>query len=551
MNKTIIININGIVFHIEEDAYEILRSYMTDVKRHFANEEDSIEITTDIENRIAEMFSEILARENRPVVITIDVTTVISQMGTIEDFETEAEQQNTTYTEKQFTDNRKLFRDPDDHLLGGVCAGVANYFDIDTVWIRLAFAITTFLGGSGVLAYIILWIIVPKATSRADRMAMKGEKLDLKGFVKNFEEEVKNVHQTFNNASHNARPFVYKVRDFISDFFDYFKYFLNGAGRVLLKLIGVVILMLCLGFSICAIVGLTFFTAQGRDVFHVFPFSVINNGYSDIIAFSTFAVITIPLLAIMLSTLRVIFNSKVMGRSTGYTMLILWIVAITLLGYYSSKVIADFKEEASFSQTVNLKAPANNTYYLKLNDVKYLSKEDSIQLDINDKFKGRIILNDEDEDDNRHETRPQSVNIYIERSDVPQPVLVESFSARGYSKKQALANATNSSYYFAQKDSVLTFDRTLKTPFNALWRNQEVKLTLKIPKNAILVIDRKLERYVNDLSLWECAKANKNENATTATFVMTSTGLECKVDTLAQPAYNSNPVIDTNSNQQQ
>src|ERR1700712_5717569 len=99
MNKTIIININGIVFHIEEDAYEVLRSYMTDVKRHFANEEDSIEITTDIENRIAEMFSEILARESKPVIVTTDVTTVISQMGTIEDFETEAEQQST-YTEK-------------------------------------------------------------------------------------------------------------------------------------------------------------------------------------------------------------------------------------------------------------------------------------------------------------------------------------------------------------------------------------------------------------------------------------------------------------------
>src|ERR1700712_5432596 len=124
MNKTIIININGIVFHIEEDAYEVLRSYMTDVKRHFANEEDSVEITTDIENRIAEMFTETLAREARQVVVTADVAGIISQMGTIEDFETEAEQANT-YTGQSFTGNRKLFRDPDDHLLGGIAAGIA------------------------------------------------------------------------------------------------------------------------------------------------------------------------------------------------------------------------------------------------------------------------------------------------------------------------------------------------------------------------------------------------------------------------------------------
>src|ERR1700709_2352801 len=87
MNKTIIININGIVFHIEEDAYEILKSYMTDVKRHFMNSADSLEITTDIENRIAEMFNEMLLREGKQVVVEQDVKTVVEQMGSVEDFE--------------------------------------------------------------------------------------------------------------------------------------------------------------------------------------------------------------------------------------------------------------------------------------------------------------------------------------------------------------------------------------------------------------------------------------------------------------------------------
>src|SRR6201999_2621059 len=87
MNKTIIININGIVFHIEEDAYEILKNYMTDVKRHFSNSADSLEITTDIENRIAEMFNDILLNENKQVIIEQDVNLVIEQMGTVADFE--------------------------------------------------------------------------------------------------------------------------------------------------------------------------------------------------------------------------------------------------------------------------------------------------------------------------------------------------------------------------------------------------------------------------------------------------------------------------------
>src|SRR5471030_2801601 len=174
MNKTIIININGTVFHIEEDAYEILKNYMTDVKRHFLNSADSMEITTDIENRIAEMFTEILARENKQVIIEQDVKAVVEQMGSVADFESTEDEQgpsNSSYTYNG--GQRTLFRDSDDHLLGGVCAGLANYFGTQAVWVRLAFAIAFVFAGSGFILYVILWIVIPKATTRADRMAMK------------------------------------------------------------------------------------------------------------------------------------------------------------------------------------------------------------------------------------------------------------------------------------------------------------------------------------------------------------------------------------------
>src|SRR3978361_1643660 len=116
MNKTIIININGIVFHIEEDAYEVLKNYMTDVKRHFSTSADSLEITTDIENRIAEMFSEILERESKQGIVEADVNLVIEQMGTVADFETADEEEKNaansyTYNNRE---GRRLFRDPDD-----------------------------------------------------------------------------------------------------------------------------------------------------------------------------------------------------------------------------------------------------------------------------------------------------------------------------------------------------------------------------------------------------------------------------------------------------
>src|SRR5690606_26952719 len=87
MNRTIIININSIVFHIEEDAYEILRHYMIEIKKHFGRTTDSEEIMQDIENRIAEMFSERIQAGKKEVISSIDVEEVIAQMGRVSDFE--------------------------------------------------------------------------------------------------------------------------------------------------------------------------------------------------------------------------------------------------------------------------------------------------------------------------------------------------------------------------------------------------------------------------------------------------------------------------------
>lgn len=148
MNKTIIININSIVFHIEEDAYETLRNYMIDIKRHFSQSEDSGEILQDIENRIAEMFNERIQQGKKEVISIQDVNEVITQMGRVSDFEEadefaeipsqeykNEEPKKTTFTE------RRLMRDPDDTVLGGVCSGLGHYFGLQPKWMRILFVL--------------------------------------------------------------------------------------------------------------------------------------------------------------------------------------------------------------------------------------------------------------------------------------------------------------------------------------------------------------------------------------------------------------------------
>lgn len=531
MNKTIIININGIVFHIEEDAYEILKNYMTDVKRHFLNSADSHEITTDIENRIAEMFSEILVNENKQVIVEQDVKHVVEQMGTVEDFENaeqDAPAQPNNYAYGN-SGSRTLFRDPDDHLLGGVCAGLGNYFDIQTIWLRLLFAIAIVFFGTGFFLYVILWIVIPKAITRADRMAMKGEKLNLQGFKNNFEEELSAVRSHLTNLQDEAKPLIYKLRDFISEFFFHLGMFIKGAGKVLVKVLGILILLTCLGFGIFLIVCLAMITLWADSHNHLFPFGLMVNQYANYIYFSGFVVAFIPLLAIFLLTLKAIFNTRTLDKSIGSVIFVGWLFAVGVLVFYGSKIAAGFRSSASFNQTIALATPSKNTYYLKLNDVKYFTHDDSLRLNMQANFKNIVITNDNDFDDFER----NNLSIHIEKSDVSQPVLVETVRAKGSHYEDALLNARNTKYIFTQQDSVIKFDRYLQRLPGTSWHAQEIEVTLKVPLNSIVIIEDRLSDFVRDgVDVYRCKEKNKMRDATSAPFIMTANGLECKVDTL-------------------
>ena len=530
MNKTIIININGIIFHIEEDAYDILKNYMTGIKKHFASSDDSLEITTDIENRIAEMFSELLRREGKQVIVTTDVTAVILQMGTIEDFSTGEQEPVFTPGATDQINERRLFRDPDDHLIGGVAAGIANYFGIEALWVRLIFVVSLFGAGSGLLVYIILWAIIPRANTRAEKMAMKGERADLQGFKRNFDEELKNIKQSLSNANREAKPFVYKIRDFIGEFFLLLKRFFNGSGKILLKLIGIIIIAIC----ICAMVGLLItlivYIANKSVFTHgLSPFNIVNYEFSNILYACGFLVCAIPLLGLILFTIRVVFSRVVFGRGFGFILLIAWIAALSTVIFYASKVASDFKSNASFSQNMNIMQSQNQHYYLKLNDVKILTKEDSATLGIKkDDFANRIVLNTNDENDN--DINPNNVSLSIEKSENEFPALVESYSAKGSNYQEALLNARNTAYNFIQEDSVIKFDRKLLPVKKALWRDQKISLTLKLPLNSVITMEEnlgKIELY--NINLYDCLndENDKNWGKRLAKFKMTETGLVC------------------------
>jgi len=177
MNKVVNINLGGIPFTLDEDAYVHLQKYLDTIHRHFAQNEGYREITRDIEARLAELFQERLDR--RSIVNLNDVEEAIAIMGKPEDFGAAPMEEGRADKQQSFSGSyktgKRLFRNTDDEVVGGVCSGISAYFGIqDPIWIRLLFVVLTLSGAFGIPIYIILWILMPQAKTAGDKLAMRG-----------------------------------------------------------------------------------------------------------------------------------------------------------------------------------------------------------------------------------------------------------------------------------------------------------------------------------------------------------------------------------------
>ena len=193
MKKTLTINLNGTVFHIDEDAYEVLHHYLEQLRLQFAHEEDGQEILDDIEARISELFTERL-RYGMQVVRLLDVHDVIGVMGQPEQIahaqETFAEIPFAAHVEEPKAAPtggedlppmpkkgvKRLMRSVEDRVLAGVCGGLGQYTGIDAWVFRLGFVLCFLLAyGMPLIIYGVLWIVLPEGLTVAQKLQMRGE----------------------------------------------------------------------------------------------------------------------------------------------------------------------------------------------------------------------------------------------------------------------------------------------------------------------------------------------------------------------------------------
>lgn len=529
MNKTIIININGIVFHIEEDAYEMLRAYMIDVKKHFAYTADSKEIVDDIENRIAEMFTERISAGKKEVITFSDVDEVCAIMGRVSDFEktddvhevNEDFSSRSDYEKQAYSNSRKLFRDPDDKVFGGVCSGLAHYLDVEGRWIRLAMLLLFIFAGTGLLLYIILWIVVPQAKTRADRMAMRGEAPNLQNFKRNFDEEMEGLNRNFTEAGERISPGLNKAGNALEKFI----YIIGKLIFVFIKVLAVIIILSLCGALGTAAVLLLYMAIAGDGATGFGPEGLSYFLQAEKVSgalFTGFLLVAVPLIALIFLAIRILFNRKIIGNYVGFTMLIIWLIAAGAASYYAVETATDFAEEATIVQ--EHKMSTLPVYYLSVHDVNRLTKSiDSVEqgisrnrsTDVKRKMLGMRMR--------------RSVEIYIQKADsTTGPKLIEEYKAKGGTFEAAARRAERISYSVEQLDEQLIFDNVPSLPNGEIMRDQGVKVKILLPVGAKLYITQEAERYLHDLPTWQCRDSYPEglRNGNTE-WVMTDYGLKC------------------------
>ncbi|WP_410880714.1 PspC domain-containing protein [Myroides sp. DW712] len=378
MNRTLTINIGGLVFHIEEQAFQRLDQYIKAIRRSIPIEEQD-EVVQDIELRIAEIFNSKIT-PTKQVITSEDVEEVIQIMGRPEDYSID-EEQTYQHSEQTYYREKKLFRDTDNRILGGVLAGLAHYFKIDTIWIRLIFIFLVFFYGTGILLYFVLWIIIPSAKTTSEKLDMMGEPVNIETIERKIREGVDYTTSKINNIDYEK--FKAQTQRATNQGTKVIRYIL-GIGFIIVAVIG----MLISFFVNLMIIVNTNFMLNEFD----FPSAFLDPSIPKWILHTFISLITfLPFIIMLLLGLKLLYTNMKYIWITAISIFVLWIGSLIGLSVvminsetgsffkpkteYQYKVIYGNKESTEdyflFSTDKDLVLQLNNNEHLNTN---YLDK---------------------------------------------------------------------------------------------------------------------------------------------------------------------------------
>ncbi len=491
MNKTVTVNIGGIVFHIDEIAYDKLRGYLEAIRNYFRGSDGSEEIVQDIESRIAEMLQEKI--KTKQVVILSDINEVINAMGRPEDFAEGEEGEN--FSDMPPLDSsepikKRLFRDPDDTVLGGVCSGAGAYLGVDPIWLRIGFLIAFFVFGSGFLLYIILWAIMPKANTTAEKLQMRGENVNISNIEKSFKDEMNSVRSKLDEFGREVKqPESFPAR-FLSMMATLAKAFLLVLGKV------IAVLFVIIGLIVFSGLMIMLFSVTGI-VDNSYPWligSLFATGTEKSLGYlAAFLVIGIPFLGLVYTGLKMLLNFKSHNKMIGSVSTGLWVFGVILAFFVFNRSISQFSNNESYRDTTPLAITSDTIYLQSERSNSHYKDYDrrNFRIGIDDDFLGITESDSVISMDN--------VQLDVIKSMDGTLKLEKIYYANGKNNKEAINNAKGINYGFNVRDSLIYFNPELSIDKSFKFRNQKLQLVLHLPVGKVVYLDRNIRDLIYDI----------------------------------------------------
>lgn len=485
MKKTLNINLGGIAFIIDENAFEILFNYLEALKKKFDNETERQEILNDIEARIAEMLAE--KTGNRKEVVGVEeVDYVIRLMGQPEDIageEPSEERAETNTTKANHSDSgarevirKRLYRDTDDSKVGGVISGLCHYFGInDPIWVRIAAVVLIpITSGSIIFVYLLLLIIIPKATTAAEKLQMKGEPIN----INTIEKEVKDAANRFSNTmkmTMDSENFFHKIWNIIA--------LIAGA---FLRFVALILLLVSVLALFAVLVGFFAFFILGTTPFNsITHLMVSQSSLISIASIGSLLFLGVPLVALIYLGLRILVGHGSQMRWLKWVLLASWVAGIFMMLYSGITIGLNFSDEAVKKENVLLMQPAGGNLFVQIADSTssgwITEKSEGDEEEEEESHFGIVINGKNINDINSFKIGKPQIELIASGND--SFYIQKIVSSRGRNHADATKNVGLVMYSFMQTDTVLNLSKYFEiSKDGGKYRGQNMKIRLAVPE---------------------------------------------------------------------
>lgn len=521
MKKTLTINLGGIVFHIDEDAYLSLNHYLESLKIFFSNEEGSVDILNDIESRIAEILNGKRTETNQ-VITMEEVNEVIAIMGQPVEIDQEESRKKDKDAPGEEKGEKRFFRNPDEKIIAGVCSGIAAYFNLDPVWVRLIFLVFTFAGGSGILLYLVLWVVIPEAQTTTEKLTMHGHKVNISNIEKSLREEVSELRSRMGNMASGGVATLKNARKGSGSFFEMIGKgiadILTFCGKAILILTGIILMIAGLGLLL-AFAAYTLGWTGGiysDNEFTVLSFPAMARillGCSMPVAYLQVILVMflgIPLFMLFFNGLRMVFRFERI-RHLGLTMFNIWVVALFFMAWSALKIYHLYKFSDEKQIEIAIENQSSDTLFVSLiredPGMPYLRHEQ-----FNLPGDSKTIITEEKE-------LYVVPKIRVEPSEDSLFSISQVTMARGKSRLEARQHLTGIRFQSASSGATLKISPFARLPREECWRGQMADLVIRIPRGKFIHFDKEFQEL---RPFWLYHMTTGDES----TFRMTENGIE-------------------------